>query len=147
VASVRSLSLPLAALWLDAVPLAAVWPTFLPGVDVWPPAQRDLAALWSPCLHVVPTAFHAAASRRNGCSLAEVPSSRRRVAADESRRWLRSGHRRFATFDRLSGSHGVPVGRGRASNSADGTAAIEAASYRTNAFTRCKRGSGPQRWN
>jgi hypothetical protein len=47
VASVRSFSLPLAALWLDAVTLAAVWPAFLPGVDEWPPAQHDLAALWS----------------------------------------------------------------------------------------------------
>lgn len=73
VASVRSLSLPLATLWLDAVTLAAVGPAFLPGVDVWPPAQHDLAALWSPCLHVAPT---------------EVPSSRRPVAVDASRRWL-----------------------------------------------------------
>jgi len=95
VASVRSLSLPLATLWLDAVTLAAVWPAFLPGVDVWPPAQHDLAALWSPCLHVAPT---------------EVSSSRRRVAVDASRRWLRSGHCRFATFGRLSGPHGVPGG-------------------------------------
>jgi hypothetical protein len=102
VASVRSFSLPLAALWLDAVTLAAVWPAFLPGVDEWPPAQHDLAALWSPCLHVAPIAFHAAVSRRNGCSLAEIPSSRRRVAADASRRWLRLGHRRFTTFGRLS---------------------------------------------
>ena len=136
VASVRSLSLPLAALWFDTVTLAAVWPAVLPGVDVWPPAQHDLAALWSQCLHVAQTAFHASVGRRNGGSLGDVPSPRRRVAADASRRWLRSGHRRFATFGRLSGSHGVPGGRGRAPISAAGTAAIEAARYRRNAFTR-----------
>ena len=122
-ASLWSFGLPLAALWRDAVPLAAVWPACVPRVVMWRPAQHDLAAVWSSCLHLAATAFHAAASRRNGCRLADAPSSRRYVAAGALRRWLRSGHRRFASFGLLSESHFMPGGRGLTSTTAAGTAA------------------------
>ena len=85
--SVRPLSLPLAAVWLDAVTLATAWPTFLPSVDVWLPAQPALAALWPRRVQRAQPTFHAIPSCRNACGMVTVPSPRQRVAAGASSSW------------------------------------------------------------